>query len=431
MSGITLRSETNRYRPQLWPTRCCQILSIAEGFTNEGVRWYCFTVRPAQTVRHTVLHAPIKSIRVSVLQGPEQGLSFLSDSDTISIGSEPGNDLVLTDNTVSRYHVELEREDDRVRVLDQGSTNGTWIGATRVERVSVSNRTVLRLGRSLVEVQDGVPVKLELYPDDELHGIRARSVAMRRLMAQVARVAQSNASVLFLGETGTGKELFARAVHSASQRNDAPFEVVDCGALVPTLVASELFGHERGAFTGARERHIGAFERAHGGTVFLDEIGELPASLQTQLLGVLERKVFRRVGGTAPVSVDVRVVAATHRHLRKWVNRGDFRQDLYYRIAVARLRIPSLRDRAEDIPLLVNHFLHELEPGRDPNETMPAEIIEQLKTIIGPAMFESFETSRRRPSLLARFLDSTNLMTTSLSLLSLPTIDSCRFRKTS
>ena len=349
-----------------------------------SLQCYNGRVTPSRTVRHTVRHAPIQSIRVAVVEGPDVGKNYTSAADTISIGSEPGNDFVLTDKTVSRYHLELQRDEDRVRVLDHGSTNGTWSGTTRLEQATIGHSTILRVGRTLIEVKDGEPVDVELYPGDELHGIRARSAVMRRLMAQVVRVAKSRASVLLLGETGTGKELFARAVHKASLRCEAPFEVVDCAALVPTLVASELFGHERGAFTGAHDRHVGAFERANGGTVFLDEIGELPPPLQTQLLGVLERKTFRRVGGTSPIEVDVRVVAATHRDLRQWVNKGDFRQDLYYRIAVARLRIPSLRERASDIPLLVRHFLDQLNPDRDPDDIMPPEVIEQLKSYHWP-----------------------------------------------
>ena len=318
------------------------------------------------------------------MEGPDSGKAYKSASDLVSIGSEPGNDLVLTDNTVSRYHLELQRDQERVRVLDHGSTNGTWLGTTRLERATIGHSTILRIGRTLIEVQDGEPVDVELYPDDELHGIRARSAVMRRLLAQVVRVAKSHASVLLLGETGTGKELFAQAVHKASPRCDAPFEVVDCAALVPTLVASELFGHERGAFTGAHERRLGAFERANGGTVFLDEIGELPPALQTQLLGVLERKTFRRVGGTTPIEVDVRVVAATHRDLRQWVNRGDFRQDLYYRIAVARLRIPALRERVGDIPLLIRHFLGQADLDRETDDVIPPGVVEQLKSYHWP-----------------------------------------------
>src|SRR5262249_15469097 len=156
----------------------------------------------------------------------------------------------------------------------------------------------------------------------------------------VARASKSDASALILGETGTGKEVLAHAIHEASTRAEKPFETVDCGALLPTLVASELFGHEKGAFTGAEQKHIGAFERADGGTLFLDEIGELPVQLQASLLGALERKSFRRVGGTKPINVDVRVLAATNRDLRAEVNRGSFREDLYYRLAVLLLRIP-------------------------------------------------------------------------------------------
>jgi DNA-binding NtrC family response regulator len=182
---------------------------------------------------------------------------------------------------------------------------------------------------------------------------------MRRLMAQILRVARTDASVLLQGESGTGKELMARAVHDESPRAQKPFVTLDCGVISPGLVASELFGHERGAFTGADRRHIGVFERAQGGTLFLDEIGELSPALQTALLGVLERRRFRRLGGAEELSMDVRVVSATHRDLRAEVNANTFRLDLYYRLAVVRLEVPPLHQRVDDIPLLVEHFLHE------------------------------------------------------------------------
>jgi DNA-binding NtrC family response regulator len=165
--------------------------------------------------------------------------------------------------------------------------------------------------------------------------------------------------VLVVGESGTGKELIARAVHELGARARGPFVTVDCGALSPSLVAGELFGHERGSFTGAEKRHAGAFERADGGTLFLDEVGELPAAQQASLLGVLERRRFRRVGGSDEVAVDVRVVSATNRDLRAQVNGGGFRLDLYYRLAVVTLRVAPLRERAEDVPLLVEHFARE------------------------------------------------------------------------
>jgi DNA-binding NtrC family response regulator len=182
---------------------------------------------------------------------------------------------------------------------------------------------------------------------------------MRRLMAQLVRAARSDVPVLLHGESGTGKELIARAVHDASGRASKPFVTVDCGVLSPGLVASELFGHEKGAFTGADKRHVGVFERAHGGTLFLDEIGELPASLQTALLGVLERRRFRRLGGTEDLATDVRVVSATHRDLRAEVNANTFRLDLFYRLAVVRLEVPALRERPDDVPVLVEHFLRQ------------------------------------------------------------------------
>jgi len=180
---------------------------------------------------------------------------------------------------------------------------------------------------------------------------------MRKLMLQVERAAKSEVTVLVVGESGTGKELVARALHDLGPRREAPFVTVDCGSLAPTLVASELFGHEKGAFTGANQQHVGAFEQAHRGTLFLDEIGELPAQLQTTLLGALERRRFRRLGGRSDVEVDVRVVSATNRDLRAEVNRGAFRLDLFYRIAVVSLSLPPLRERKEDVPMLIEHFM--------------------------------------------------------------------------
>ena len=192
----------------------------------------------------------------------------------------------------------------------------------------------------------------------------ATTPTMRRLMAQVDRVAKANVPVLLVGESGTGKELVARALHEQSPRADKPLVVVDCGALAPGVVASELFGHERGSFTGAERTHVGAFERADGGTLFLDEIGELPPELQPQLLGALERRRFRRVGGKVDISVDVRVVSATNRDLRAEVNAGTFRLDLYYRVGVVEVRIPPLRERPDDLSLLVDHFSEGVRPRR-------------------------------------------------------------------
>jgi DNA-binding NtrC family response regulator len=191
-------------------------------------------------------------------------------------------------------------------------------------------------------------------------GLVVESAAMLTAVGTLQRIAPSNASVLLQGETGTGKEVLARAIHELSDRRDQPFEVIDCGSMSPTLVASELFGHERGAFTGAHGERPGVFERAHQGTVFLDEIGELPLDLQPTLLGVLERRRFRRLGGTRERSIDVRVVSATHRDLRAEAHSGNFRPDLYFRLAVTRIMVPPLRERRADVLPLIEHFAQQL-----------------------------------------------------------------------
>jgi DNA-binding NtrC family response regulator len=297
----------------------------------------------------------------------------------VSVGTDGTNDLVLTDTSVSRFHVELERRGDQILLVDPGSTNGVMMGGIRVERAFIPPGTQLVLGLTTVRIDDGEPMTIRLHDGERLGGIVGATEVMRKLMARVAQAARSDVAVLILGETGTGKELVAQAIRDASSRASKPFETVDCGALHPTLVASELFGHERGAFTGADQRHVGAFERADGGTIFLDEIGELPLALQASLLGVLERRVFRRLGGQQQVSTDVRVIAATNRDLRAEVNAKNFRQDLYFRLAVTTLRVPPLRERADDIPILVQHFLGQAGIDSPADEAIPGLDLESLR----------------------------------------------------
>jgi DNA-binding NtrC family response regulator len=321
----------------------------------------------------------VRTVRVEVIKGPDEGKSAVATSESVSIGTADGNDLVLTDPTVSRYHVELVRGPDGIIVVDHGSTNGTVAGSVKLERGVVAPGATLGLGRTRIKVADAEPLTLEIHPGDTLGELRGRSQPMRRLMAQVARAAASDVPVLLVGESGTGKELIARALHDGGTRASGPFEVVDCGALAPSLVASELFGHEKGAFTGADRAHTGAFERAHGGTLFLDEIGELPPELQPMLLGALERRQFRRVGGTRPLTVDVRVVSATHRDLRAAINANTFRLDLYYRLAVVTLRVPPLRDRLDDVPLLVEHFLRSIGHAGSATDLFSEDTMEALR----------------------------------------------------
>ena len=336
-------------------------------------------VTESQTVPHALETLPVRSLRVEIVDGPDAGKRLTAIGDLIPVGTAPGNTLVVSDNTVSRYHVELRREAGRIEVEDHRSTNGTLMAGAVIHRASVPPGTVLSLGKTKLKIDDGDTIEVELHQADRLGGMLGRTPEMRRLMATIERAAMTDASVLVLGETGTGKEVVARAIHSGSRRSEAPFMTVDCGSLLPTLVASELFGHERGAFTGAEQQHIGAFERADGGTLFLDEIGELPAPLQATLLGALERRSFRRVGGTKSVQIDVRVVAATNRDLREEVNRGSFRADLYYRLAVLSLKLPPLRERTDDIPLLLENFLREQGYAGEVEALIPREVMEPLK----------------------------------------------------
>jgi DNA-binding NtrC family response regulator len=304
----------------------------------------------------------VSTLRVEVVDGPDRGKHVVG-GDVVSVGTARDNALAIADFTVSRYHLEVSVRPTGILVTDLGSTNGTYIGGVRIERAIVPPGTLLSLGGTKIRFDDAVRRTIPGPVDGAPHtlaGMIARSPAMLRLFADVERVAATPTSVLIVGESGTGKERVAEAIHARSARAGAPLVTIDCGALSSGLLASELFGHEKGAFTGADRTHKGAFERANGGTVFLDEIGELPAADQSALLGVLERRRFRRVGGTTEVELDTRVIAATNRDLRAEVNSGRFRHDLYHRLAVVVLRLAPLRDRRDDIPVLVEHFAREL-----------------------------------------------------------------------
>ncbi|MEZ4223261.1 MAG: sigma 54-interacting transcriptional regulator [Polyangiaceae bacterium] len=332
-----------------------------------------------RTVPRRLPGLPVKSVRVEVVAGPDRGRQLTFQDTALTIGTAQGNELVLTDPTVSRYHLELERAADRILLRDLGSTNGTSVGGVsfRDAAVSIPPGTTVTVGDSSLRLEDDVVVMVDHAAPDVLGGLRGRSVAARRLFSAMMRVASSNVPVLLYGESGTGKELIARALHDLGGAG-RPLSTVDCAALVPSLFASELFGHERGAFTGAERRHEGAFVRANGGTVFLDEIGELSAELQSSLLGVVERRRVRRVGGSEEIPVDVRIISATHRDLRSEVNAGRFRLDLFYRLAVVLIRVPPLRERSEDIPLLVEHFLREAGYDGPSESVFPPEEMSRL-----------------------------------------------------
>ena len=276
----------------------------------------------------------------------------------MSAGSASDCGIVIADATVSRLHAELEPRLEGVWVHDLGSRNGTLIDGVMITGGRAEAGATVRLGSTDLRVEpEAESAVVELWPDDHFGPLVGASVAMRELFACLARIAPSDAPVLVRGETGTGKELAARAIHEASPRASGPFVVIDCGALTGSILESELFGHARGAFTGADAKREGALESANGGTVFLDEIGELSLAMQPRLLRAFESRTIRRVGETGYRPIDVRFISATHRDLRRMVNAGSFREDLYFRLSVLPVIVPPLRDRPEDVGRLVAHFM--------------------------------------------------------------------------
>lgn len=288
----------------------------------------------------------------------ERGQQAARIAERALLGSAEDVDLRVADPAVSRLHAECELKVDGLWIRDLDSRNGTFVEGVRVGLARIPQGGRVQLGDTVMTVSyDSTPQPVDLWPEDRFGPLLGRSAPMRELFATISRVAATDFTVLVQGETGTGKELIASAIHEASSRVGRPFLIVDCGRMTENFIEDELFGHVKGAFTGAATARAGAIEQADKGTVFLDEIGELPPSLQTQLLRVLERRMVRRIGSEAYKTVDVRFVAATHRNLRKMVSAGAFREDLYFRLAVLPVVVPPLRERPEDIAMLVEHFL--------------------------------------------------------------------------
>ncbi|HZS39307.1 MAG TPA: sigma 54-interacting transcriptional regulator [Polyangia bacterium] len=325
-----------------------------------------------------------RKLRVEVTAGPQAGRVAELPGPEARVGSAEGCDLALDDPTVSRHHLTLRIDANGVRVIDEGSRNGTTVDGLRIRDAYARPDSNIALGNSALALRllDDV-IELPLSSKDRFGSLLGRSVAMRRLFAILERIAPTETTVLVEGETGTGKELVAEAIHEESARSAGPFVVFDCSAISANLIESELFGHVRGAFTGAVAERMGAFEAADGGTLFLDEIGELPLDLQPKLLRALERREVRRIGQNAPRTVDVRIVAATNRTLASEVERGAFREDLFYRLDVVRVALPPLRERAEDIPLLVDHFAKQLSKSGAPAE-LPRATVRGFQTQAWP-----------------------------------------------
>jgi two-component system response regulator GlrR len=340
----------------------------------------------------------VRSCRLDVVAGADAGLSRTFSTPRIRIG-RAGTDLVLADKLISSQHCELTLEEDGYRLRDLGSTNGTYVRGLRIVDAFVEPGTELTLGDTLVRFTAlGGSARVPLWSENVFEGMVGRSTVMRRLFAEIDRVAGTDATVLVTGETGVGKERVATALHARSPRSQGPFVTLDCGSVPRQLFESHLFGHEIGAFTGATRAMPGVFEAASGGTLFLDEIGELPLELQSRLLRAVETRTVRRLGSSTPIECDVRLIAATNRDLGGEVNRGAFRSDLYYRLAVVHLRVPALRERGGDLDPLVEHFFAALPPHE--RSSLPEAFLDWVRARSWPGNVRELENAVARAALM-------------------------------
>jgi len=345
-----------------------------------------------------------------VIKGPDRGESVrLTTREPVTIGSSPSCGLVLTDKTVSRRHLQATWNEGGVVLADLESTNGTYIGGSRFREITIAYGTEFKLGRTVVKfLPEEEVVEPEISQSDSFGSLKGQDPKMRRLFALLNDIAGTDATVIIEGETGTGKELVAEEIHNHSTRHDGPFVVFDCGAVPHDLIESALFGHVKGSFTGAVADRRGAFAEAHGGTIFLDEIGELSPDLQPALLRALDKRAVRRVGANHYEQVDVRVLAATNRDLREEVARKAFREDLYYRLAVIRITLPPVRERGLDIPYLADHFVNSFSPKGAKPLRIPPEEMARLQRHSWPGNVRELRNVIERACVLSKG-DSINL----------------------
>jgi transcriptional regulator with GAF, ATPase, and Fis domain len=340
----------------------------------------------------------ILTLELIVVDGPSRGQTVTVTDGLARVGAAAGNNLRLSDPTVSRVHCDLRVRPDTIVVRDCGSTNGTYVEGVKVREAEVISGAILRVGASAFRVQEGGSTVAVPISDRASFGqCVGGSLEMRRIYAILERIAATNSTVLIEGETGTGKDVVARSLHEASRRSRGPFVPIDCGSIPENLIESELFGHVRGAFSGAQADRRGVFEEAEGGTLFLDEIGELPLVVQPKLLRAIETRSVRRVGSNVERPVDVRIIAATNRSLARCVNEGTFRDDLYYRLAVVEVTLPPLRARREDISMLARHFYARLNTDDEP---LPAEFLASLASRSWPGNVRELRNFIERSVLL-------------------------------
>jgi transcriptional regulator with PAS, ATPase and Fis domain len=321
------------------------------------------------------------------------------DQVSFIVGVGESADLRLTDPAVSREHLRIALDPAGVRVRDEGSKNGTYLGATRIHDVTLKADAALTIGGSTLAFTVATDsITLPLSASDRFGDAIGTSNVMRYLFAQLERAAGSDLTVLIEGESGVGKDLLARAIHGKSPRKEGPFVIADCSAIPEHLIESELFGHERGAFTGADRARKGVVEEANGGTLFLDEVGELPLDLQPKLLRMMEQREIRPVGSNTPRPVDVRVIAATNRRLAEAARTGEFRNDLFYRLAVVRVAVPPLRERTEDVLPIARAMLRQLK--HDPTIDLPPDFASMLVAYNWPGNVRELRNVMERHAVL-------------------------------
>ncbi len=344
-----------------------------------------FDLDPTPILRAAIAPVVTRGCVITVLEGPDAGKRFpVEDMVTqrVLIGQSPVCAVCLTDRAVSRRHAALEAEHGMVRLLDLESSNGTFVNQLRVRDIYLRGGESVRVGSTTLRVDlDASTHVVQASEQSGFHRVVGASPEMRSLYPMFARLAASDVPVLIEGETGTGKEVLAESLHEASPRKDAPFVIFDCTTVSPALLEAELFGHEKGAFTGAVTTRRGLFEEAHGGTLFIDEVGDLDIALQAKLLRAIEKTEVRLVGGNRWTRVDVRIVAATRRDLDREVQARRFRDDLFYRLAVARVELPPLRRREGDIALLTQTFWTAL--GGDETRLSP-DLIQRFEAYSWP-----------------------------------------------
>jgi len=329
---------------------------------------------------------PVRFRKMSlvVADGPQKGRRCPMEDDRLVVGKDESCDLKLADVTVSRHHFEIERVGDRYAIRDLDSKNGTAVNGNFIKEAFLApGANILAGNTALIFQAIYESAQMDLHLCEEFGSLVAASPAMKSIMGLLRRAAKTGTTVLLRGETGVGKSALARAMHDEGPRHQGPFVVFDCGSVPPTLIESELFGAEKGAFTGAVQSRPGACEQAQGGTLFLDEIEELPYELQPKLLRVIEERSVRRLGATKAIDLDFHIIAASKIDLPTAVGDGRFRSDLYFRIAVIDVEVPPLRERHEDIPLLCEHFLKETQGAHSWSRLTPA-LREQLERYSWP-----------------------------------------------